>query len=438
MASRSAWALPALAGFWLAWSWAGPAPAGAAPFGWTTAPDSSRSRPWRLAFGTGLEAARERTEWLSRRRQFSYRGLPYGLTTLPLLYYSSYSGWNYGARLNLSQYTRRPFAYRVSGGAVHYGTGRVDAFARVRIPSLRGSPWGLEVLADVSEGRRSYFGQGNDARTDHGLTDPASPRYRDESYYHFRIKKPRVFVVLERAVRRPFVVSAGFGLKHVTIHHAEGASLLFEEQPPGLDGGTIALLGGMVRWDTRDDEGIPRRGVLHEWSYETSHNSVTGLLVPTIGYSRYTITDQRYRPVTNRVFLANRMVFEAMEGRVPIDVYGDLGGLRRKVRGLGGDETLRGYVPNRFIDDVRFYSNTEVRCRLHVYRVLRQYLEWLGVVFVDTGRVWPELSAVRPRGLHATAGGGLRVYWNEEFVLSLEYQRSAEGTVLGTRLGNIF
>jgi len=79
-----------------------------------------------------------------------------------------------------------------------------------------------------------------------------------------------------------------------------------------------------------------------------------GQLLPQIGFSRYTFSDIRYVPLSSRLNLANRAVFEVMQGKVPIDVLGDLGGLRRKIKGLGGDETLRGYDTNRFIDQVRY------------------------------------------------------------------------------------
>ena len=138
--------------------------------------------------------------------------------------------------------------------------------------------------------------------------------------------------------------------------------------------------------------------------------------------------------------LANRMVFELLHGQAPIDVYGDLGSIRRRVTGLGGDESLRGFNTQRFIDDVRFFSNTELRCVLHRHRLLRQYLEWNGIAFVDLGRVWPDLGALTLAGARMTGGAGMRLFWDEDFALSVEARFSAERDEnrLDISLGNIF
>lgn len=195
----------------------------------------------------------------------------------------------------------------------------------------------------------------------------------------------------------------------------------------------------MLRWDTRDDETIPQQGTLHEWSYELAHGSpVDQDLFNAIAFHRFTVTDLRYFALSERADLASRMVFEALEGKPPVDVYGDIGGIRRRVSGLGGDETLRGFRPYRFVDKVRYFSNTELRYRLYSQRLFKQYLEWHGVAFVDLGRVWPSLSALTPRGMHLTGGGGVRVYWNMDFVVRLETAISAEQTFVGVQLGNVF
>lgn len=376
--------------------------------------------------------------WLTKRKSFAWRGVPYGLTGLPIGYYSDLSGWNYGWRLKLTDYSRRPFRYKLTLNWVQSTRDRLDLFLRLRVPSLAGTQWGLNLQLDYYQGLRPYYGLGNDTVYDPRLTDPGSPLFVDKNYYTYRIHKPRLLFTVMRQVKYPFSVALGLGLKHVDIRPPERTSRLFEEQRFDVGVGNSGLVGVLLRWDTRDDETLPRRGTLHEWSYETAHNSLLGLLLPTIGFSRYTFTDIRFFPLTPRLNLANRAVFEIMQGRVPIDVMGDLGGLRRKIKGLGGDETLRGYDTNRFIDQVRYFSNTELRYTLRNQRLFRQYLEWTGVAFVDLGRVWPDLKALTPTGMHLTGGGGVRAYWNEDFVTSMESRFSAEQRILTFSLGNIF
>lgn len=376
--------------------------------------------------------------WLAKRRSFTWRGVPYGLTGLPVGYYSGLSGWNYGARLKLTDYSRRPFRYKLTLNWVQSTRDRLDLFMRLRIPSLAGTRWGLNLQLDYYQGLRPYYGQGNDTPYDRRLTRPGNPLFIARNYYTYRIHKPRLLFTLMRPIRHPLFIAAGFGLKHVDLRLPGQNNPLFADAQAHLVEGESGLVGLMLRWDTRDDETLSRRGVLHEWSYETAHNSLLGLLLPQIGFSRYTFTDIRFFPLTGRLNLANRAVFEILQGEVPIDVMGDVGGLRRKIKGLGGDETLRGYDTGRFIDRVRYFSNTEIRYTLRRQTLLRQYVEWTGVAFVDLGRVWPDLKALTAAGIHLTGGGGVRAYWNEDFVASLEGRFSAEQHLLAFSLGNIF
>jgi outer membrane protein assembly factor BamA len=392
--------------------------------------------------GPGLVGSTaELAQWLSRRRQFTWRGVPYGLTGLPIAYFTRTSGWNYGGRLKLTDYRRRPFRYKLILNWVQSENDRHDYFFRLQVPRIAGIGWGLRLQLDYTRGLRQYYGLGNDTYFDKRFVKPGHPLYRDEQYYLYSLRKPRLLFSLVRELRGPLKLALGFGLKHVEIAQPGTSSLLFEQQPHGLQGGLSGLAGLMLRWDSRDDEFIPRRGVLHEWSYEISRDvSLADFLLFATDFRRYTLTDLRFFSLGRRAILANRAVFELLHGQVPIDVYGDLGSIRRRVAGLGGDESLRGFNTQRFIDHVRFFSNTELRCALHRHRLLKQYLEWNAIAFADLGRVWPNLAAMTARGTRMTGGVGLRLYWDEDFAVNAEVRLSAEReeNLIDISLGNIF
>ena len=120
---------------------------------------------------------------------------------------------------------------------------------------------------------------------------------------------------------------------------------------------------------------MARRGVFHEWSYENSRNSLVGLFFDQIDFRRYTLTDMRYYALDDRMVLAHRTVFEVLDGTVPLYAYGEIGGSDR-VKGLGGSDTLRGFDRQRFTDDIRAFTNTEVRYTAFRRRVLKQWVEW--------------------------------------------------------------
>ena len=57
---------------------------------------SPRLAKTRSATAQTVEAVR----WMSKRRQFTLRGVPYGVTGLPFAFFSPNTGWNYGVRLH--------------------------------------------------------------------------------------------------------------------------------------------------------------------------------------------------------------------------------------------------------------------------------------------------------------------------------------------------
>ncbi|MEW6752654.1 MAG: BamA/TamA family outer membrane protein [Candidatus Latescibacterota bacterium] len=389
----------------------------------------------RVATDQTLEAVR----WLAKRRQFTLDGVPYSITGLPIFYYSRSTGWNYGARIQWADYRRLPYRYKVTLHSLHSTANRSDAFFRIRVPRISGTGFGVEVLLrDRRDIRVRYYGRGNDSRYVAAYTNPRSPRFRDEDYYMYVLREPRLAVSLLRHLWGPFNTAALLGLESADVSPRGSQSYYVDEgTPDGVKDGVTGFVGLSLSWDTRDDDVIPMRGTLHEWSYETSRNSVLALFFEEIDYRRYTITDARYLPLTPRLNLAHRTIFEVLSGTVPLYAYGELGSMR-PIKGLGGGDSLRGYDTQRFTDNVRFLTNTELRYHLRSMRLYRQYLELHGAVFVDTGRVWPDVDALTPTGLHASGGFGLRIYWNADFVIQLSVALSPEQFYFPVKYRNIF
>ena len=67
-----------------------------------------------------------------------------------------------------------------------------------------------------------------------------------------------------------------------------------------------------------------------------------------------------------------------------------------------------------------------------------QYLEWYGVGYVDTGRVWPDLADVGLGGMYVSGGGGIRLSWDNDFVIRMEMGYSEEQRDVFIDLGNAF
>lgn len=409
-------------------------------------PDSTRSRPrglGKILSGADPLAATEGTvdavRWMAKRKQISFRGTPYGVTGLPVTYYSPGTGWNYGTRVQIADYSRRPYRYKLTVHAVNSNKGKRNTHVRLKVPHLSGTGFGLVLIASNRRDIRArYYGLSNDSVFDKRLTDPDHPQFLDEDYYLYTLEEPRVFLSLLRHVYGPVTMSFDLGLERTDIRQSGERSFYAERgTPDGVVDGVTGFIGATLAWDTRDDPTIPRRGVFQEWSYETSRNSLLSLFFEEIDFQRYTFTDARYWPRTRRLNIAHRTIVETLHGAVPLYAYGEIGGSRR-IKGVGGSDTLRGFDRQRFTDNVRVLTNTELRYHLGQRTAFKQHLELLGVLFVDMGQVQPGFSELRPLDTHVTAGWGFRTYWNQDFVIRGDFGLSSEQIHTGIKLRNIF
>jgi hypothetical protein len=388
---------------------------------------------------SATEGTVDAVKWMAKRKQVFFNGNPYGVTGLPVAYYSPGSGWNYGLRLQIADYGRRPYRYKLTVHSVSSTEGKRNIYVRLNVPHLSGTGFGLNLIAGTrNDVRARYYGLSNDSDFDENLTDPTHPQFIDEDYYHYTLEKPRMFVSLLRHVSGPVTMSFDLGLERTDVDlTGERSYFLDVGTPDGVIDGVTGFIGGTLVWDTRDDPTIPKRGVFHEWSYETSRNSLLSLFFEEIDFQRYTFTDTRYWMRSERLNIAHRTIIEALRGAVPLYAYGEIGGSRR-IKGLGGSDTLRGFDRQRFTDNVRVLTNTEARYHLGTGAAFKQHLELHGVLFFDTGQVQPGFNELRPQDLHVTAGWGLRAYWNADFVLRGDFGVSQEQVYTTIKLRNLF
>ena len=377
--------------------------------------------------------------WMAKRRQVSVNGTPYGVTGLPVVYFSPGSRWNYGTRVQIADFSRRPYRYKMTLHSVNSTEGKRNTYVRLKVPHLSGTGFGLHLIAsNRKDPRARYYGLSNDSEFNRDLIDPEHVDFIDESYYHYVLEKPRFFFQLLRHVSGPVTMSFDLGLERTDVDAAGDSSYYHDVgTPDGVVDGVTGFVGASMVWDTRDDPTIPRRGVYHAWSYETSRNSLLSLFFEEIDFQRYTLTDARYWPRTIRLNITHRTIVEALRGAVPLYAYGEIGGSRR-FKGVGGSDTLRGFDRQRFTDNVRVMTNTEARYLLGTAVAFKQHLELHGVFFIDTGQVQPGFSELRVQDFHATAGWGLRTYWNADFVLRADCGVSPEQIYTTVKLRNLF
>ena len=109
-----------------------------------------------------------------------------------------------------------------------------------------------------------------------------------------------------------------------------------------------------------------------------------------------------------------------------------------KTDGLGGAKNIRGVLRNRVVGDGVAWGNIELRWRIVDFVVARQNFYAGLVAFCDAGLVVQEME-IRQENLdpvakdqyfdftydhdrlHPTVGGGLRIGWNENFIVTVDY-----------------
>jgi hypothetical protein len=148
-----------------------------------------------------------------------------------------------------------------------------------------------------------------------------------------------------------------------------------------------------------------------------------------VAYTRYGANALRYFDLFNgdRV-LVLRGRLEGVAGDAAAIPFTDL-------PRLGGPTLLRGYIRDRFRDRVSMLASVEYR-----YPIWRQMA---GFLFVDAGRVLPELSDAgralwQPRQLRASVGGGLEFLNSDRFAIRGQVAGSSEGVFFQLALEPVY
>lgn len=208
--------------------------------------------------------------------------------------------------------------------------------------------------------------------------------------------------------------------------------------PDEADGGMINTLKIGLTYDTRDNRPNPNKGIWTEAGIETSQK----FLGSEASFGKFYFTHRQYLPISlDKLTFAYRLGYQqTIFGDVPfyyqtqmiVSVL-----LGATMEGLGGSKSIRGIWRNRVIGDGFFYGNAELRWKAVRFRFINQNF-YLGVnAFSDFGMVTDKIKFTIPdivessftenqffkrdaEKLHVTAGGGLRIVMNENFIIAID------------------
>jgi hypothetical protein len=374
------------------------------------------------------EEVAQRIDRIIKKKTFELGGDPWTMQGIPILFPSTYDGFNLGFRLQLQNIRRQdPHQMEIIGQLMASDAGRYKHQFQVDLPYAFGGKYRitsrLSYDRDISH---FYFGVGNETPYDKNLLDAGT------NIYSNTIAGPSLTFQFLRNFNKIYRVGPVIGFRWMNITTPPG-SLLDTQRPSGINGGTSHYWGLAFIRDTLDFEPYPSRGTYHELFLQY-YGKATG---SDYEFTRATYTYRLYLPVHRRLTFAHRTLLEGLNGNIPFYELFTVGGTAWALA-FGGDRFFRGYEANRFIDNIRLALGFELRWDPFFMNVMKQDLTVGFVPFFDIGRVWHQVWPLDLRTWHASAGWGLRLIWNSRLVFRADAALQPEGVRLAINLNNSF
>lgn len=220
------------------------------------------------------------------------------------------------------------------------------------------------------------------------------------------------------------------------------------------NGGMLNLLKAGFMYDSRNAKTNPSKGIFTEALLE-----VAPPLLNSSPYVNYILMHRQYQSlIENRLNAVLRIGVQGRIGNKSAPFYRkpqliSTFATRTVTTGLGGNSTLRGILQNRVVGDAFALANVELRWKMLNFRWFKQNF-YIGTnYFWDAGYIidpidWADNAHVADPlnqayftdkdGLHHSAGIGLKIAMNENFVLSADFGKAfnkQDGAGLGTYIG---
>ena len=383
------------------------------------------------------------------------KGLGFG--ALPAISYDSDLGFQYGAFVNLFDYgdgTNYPkYKHSLYLELSTYTKG--TTIARVRydsehlIPNIRTT---LDV-AYVPDQMADFYGfNGYQSIYDDNLNESYRNFYKNEKNT-FRIKAD--FQGYFGESKFGWVAGYAFynfkmdsvNIDKLDLPAVPGGDLFQKYKSWGLisqeeaDGGSINYLKAGFKYDSRDQLACPEKGIFTEAVIQSAPKFIN----EAFPHTKLAIIHRQYFSLAKDLQFAYRLDYQTTLGnnKVPYFAQPELITsflIAASNQGLGGKSSVRGILRNRVVGDAVGFGNFEFRYKFLRFEWLKQNF-YLGTnVFFDSGLVLQpiemDLSAVSATDratyfsnyesgkFHSAAGIGLKIGWNENFVISADYGKA--------------
>jgi outer membrane protein assembly factor BamA len=225
-----------------------------------------------------------------------------------------------------------------------------------------------------------------------------------------------------RRLMPELIVSLTERVRSVSIRRGAVDSLPFLQEAftdvPGENGAFVWAHRLALTYDTRDSRITPTQGRFGQVFIEVATSEAS--------FVRYGLEGRWFWPhLGERLVFAARGLLDRVDGpNVPFFELSE----------LGGDETLRGFGQNRFLDEGRVLVNAEERLKVYQlnYGNVRTDIEL--AVFTDIGRVFHNFNDLGSGKIQAVVGGGIRFLAASQIVAKIDVGVGSEGVAVFTGL----
>jgi len=319
---------------------------------------------------------------------------------LPILSYDTDTGFGYGTKAFLLNYLNLNesldlILFQSTKGERWYRT--VFSIPDFELRQGKIYPWAFDLLIDYDKWiSYKFFGVGNKSKTE------------NEEVYKRRLYE--IGLTASRGFSPYFVGQFGVRYKNVINSNFEEESQLSKFDRSRVEY-TSAFIN--LRYDSRNSFLNPSRGIVLQGEIEKSLNQ--------IDFTHWQAWIQYYTILLYpKTVFATRFGLNTLNGtNLPIQV----------LLPIGGNNTLRGFPQDRFLDKTAALFNAELR--LPIYNRLGGLIGW------DAGKVWQSLNKVDYTDWATNTTLGLR-YYMDTFVVRLDIGFSKETMGFYLNFGHIF
>ncbi len=393
----------------------------------------------------------------------------WNLGALPVVSFDSDLGFQFGALMNLYDYgdgsTYPNYVRSLYAEASYYTKGsgifRINYDTRKLIKGIR-------VFADLSympDQIYAFYGfNGYDAVYHPTWIDQDKPDYVTRVFYRYRRKFFRAKVDFRGDfANKNLHWVAGLGFYSIDVAPVNLIKLNRGKDPADVlpdtaglyekyidwgiipedqkNGGRFTVLKAAFEYDSRDNEANPNKGIWFETVLAAAPKFASNM---SSGFLKLSITQRQYISlVKNTLFFDYRLGAQfTLAGTSPFYVsplffYAHSTKAYNEV--LGGSGSLRGVLRNRVVGDGIAFGNFELRWKFVKFMLANQNF-YLGVnLFFDSGmviqktdvntsnvpaNVLSEYFKTDAEKLHSSAGLGLKIAMNENFIVSVDYGKA--------------